>query len=76
MTSAYFDGNWVMLAALAVAFVAYAPVHLTRGICSGTGAFGSFAFVVGAGGIARSLATGAPAPVGIPPARAHAPRPR
>ena len=56
VTSAYFDGNWVMLAALAVAFVAYAPVHLTRGICSGTGAFGSFAFVVGAHGIVRILA--------------------
>lgn len=72
VTSAYFDGNWVMLAALAVAFVAYAPVHLTRGICSGTGAFGSFAFVVGADGIVRILATVALAAIGITAVGAYA----
>ena len=30
----YFDGDWVMVVALIVAFVAYAPAHLARGICS------------------------------------------
>lgn len=63
--NAYFDGSWAMLAALVVAFCAYAPMHLTRGICSGTGEFGSFAFVVGADGVVRILATVVIAWVGI-----------
>lgn len=44
------------ITALAVAFVSYAPVHLTRGICSGTARFGSFAFVVGSDGVVKIIA--------------------
>ena len=52
----YFDGNWWMLAALATAFVAYAPAHLARGICAGTGRFRSYAYVMGSDGVIRILA--------------------
>jgi O-antigen/teichoic acid export membrane protein len=65
VTSAYFDGDWLLLVALAVAFVSYAPVHLTRGICSGTARFGSFAFVVGSDGVVKIIATIALAAIGI-----------
>jgi O-antigen/teichoic acid export membrane protein len=53
ITSAYFDGDWVMLAALATAFVAYAPAHLARGVCSGTGRFRGYAIIMGSDGIVR-----------------------
>ena len=43
----YFDGDWVMLVALIVAFAAYAPAHVARGICSGSGRFRSYAIVLG-----------------------------
>jgi O-antigen/teichoic acid export membrane protein len=53
ITSAYFDGDWVMLIALVVAFCAYAPAHLARGICSGNGRFHSYAVVIGSDGVVR-----------------------
>jgi O-antigen/teichoic acid export membrane protein len=53
ITSAYFDGDWVMLVALVVAFCAYAPAHLARGICSGNGRFHSYAVVIGSDGVVR-----------------------
>jgi len=56
ITSEYFDGDWWMLAALATAFVAYAPAHLARGVCSGTGRFRSYAFVMGSDGVIRIVA--------------------
>jgi O-antigen/teichoic acid export membrane protein len=56
ITSEYFDGNWWMLAALATAFVSYAPAHLARGVCAGTGRFRSYAFVMGSDGVIRILA--------------------
>jgi O-antigen/teichoic acid export membrane protein len=49
----YFDGDWWMLLALATAFAAYAPAHLARGICSGTGRFRAYALVIGADGVIR-----------------------
>lgn len=49
----YFDGDWMMLAALAAAFIAYAPAHLARGVCSGTGRFRSYALIMGSDGIVR-----------------------
>jgi O-antigen/teichoic acid export membrane protein len=53
LTSELFSGNWVMTAALVTAFLAYAPAHLSRGICSGTGRFRSYAIVMGADGFTR-----------------------
>ena len=53
ITSNYFDGDWVMLVALVVAFVAYAPAHLSRGVASGEGRFHAYAVVLGADGVMR-----------------------
>lgn len=53
LTSELFSGNWVVTVALIVAFIAYAPAHLSRGICSGTGRFSSYAIVMGADGFSR-----------------------
>ncbi|MGH9133810.1 MAG: lipopolysaccharide biosynthesis protein [Ilumatobacteraceae bacterium] len=53
ITQHYFDGDWFMLAALAVAFIAYAPAHLARGICSGTGRFQDYAIIMGSDGVVR-----------------------
>ncbi|MFZ9017638.1 MAG: lipopolysaccharide biosynthesis protein [Ilumatobacteraceae bacterium] len=61
----YFDGNWWMLVALATAFTAYAPAHLSRGICAGSGRFRSYAYVMGSDGIVRILACVALAWIGI-----------
>jgi O-antigen/teichoic acid export membrane protein len=51
----YFGGNWVMVAALVVSIVAYAPTHISRGICSGSGRFRAYAVVMGADGVVRIL---------------------
>jgi len=64
-TAAYFDGDWMLLIALAVAFVSFAPVHLARGICSGNARFGSFAFVVASDGVVKIIATMLLAAIGI-----------
>jgi O-antigen/teichoic acid export membrane protein len=53
LTHSYFDGDWVMLIALVVAFASYAPVHLARGIASGSGRFRAYATVMGADGVVR-----------------------
>jgi hypothetical protein len=55
ITSVYFDGDWIMVAALATAFIAYAPAHLARGICSGTGRFHSYAIIMGSDGVIRII---------------------
>jgi O-antigen/teichoic acid export membrane protein len=55
ITDNYFDGDWVMLVALVVAFASYAPVHLARGIASGSGRFHAYAVVMGADGAVRVL---------------------
>jgi O-antigen/teichoic acid export membrane protein len=56
ITNAYFDGDWWMLAALATSFVAYAPAHLARGICSGSGRFRAYAIIIGSDGVIRIIA--------------------
>lgn len=53
IADSYFDGEWVMMFALVVAFASYAPVHLARGISSGSGRFKSYAVVMGADGVVR-----------------------
>lgn len=52
----YFDDNWVMVLALVVAIVAYAPAHLSRGIASGSGRFRAYAIVMGGDGVIRIIA--------------------
>ncbi|MCU1502886.1 MAG: hypothetical protein JWM12_2240 [Ilumatobacteraceae bacterium] len=55
ITSSYFDHDWVMLGALMVAFIAYAPAHISRGITSGSGRFRAYAIVLGADGVIRII---------------------
>ena len=65
ITSAYFDGDWAMLIALVVAFCAYAPAHITRGICSGSGRFRAYAVVIGSDGVVRVVICAVLALIGI-----------
>lgn len=53
IASNYFDGDWVMMVALMVAFAAYAPAIVARGICSGSGRFKDYAIVMGSDGVVR-----------------------
>jgi O-antigen/teichoic acid export membrane protein len=53
IASDYFSGQWLMVVALICAFAAYAPAHLARGICSGSGRFHQYAIVMGADGVTR-----------------------
>ncbi len=55
IASSYFDGDWFMVVALILAFAAYAPAHMARGICSGSGRFRDYAVVLGSDGIVRIL---------------------
>ncbi len=65
LASAYFDGNWFMVLALAMAFVGYAPAHLARGVCSGTGRFSEYALIMGSDGVVRIALCIALALVGV-----------
>lgn len=67
----FFDGNWVMLFALGFAFVAYAPAHLARGICSGSGRFREYAIVMGSDGIVRIVLCAILAGIGVSAAGAY-----
>ena len=53
LRSQYFEGSWIMVVALAISIVAYAPAHLSRGICSGSGRFRAYGIVLGADGVMR-----------------------
>ncbi|MET0326862.1 MAG: hypothetical protein ABW219_16710 [Ilumatobacteraceae bacterium] len=65
IVSNYFDGDWVMLVALIAGFVAYAPAHVARGICSGSGRFRSYAIVLGSDGVVRIILCVGLAVVGV-----------
>ncbi len=53
IASSLFDGDWFMVIALVAAFAAYAPAHMARGVCSGSGRFRDYAIVLGSDGIVR-----------------------
>ncbi len=65
IVSGYFDGDWILLIALIVAFAAYAPAHLSRGIASGNGRFHAYAIVMGADGAVRIILCSALAIFGV-----------
>lgn len=65
IVSGYFDGDWVLLIALILAFAAYAPAHLSRGIASGNGRFNAYAIVMGADGAVRIVLCAALAIFGV-----------
>ena len=53
IATSYFDGDWFMVVALIAAFAAYAPAHMARGVCSGSGRFREYALIMGSDGIVR-----------------------
>jgi O-antigen/teichoic acid export membrane protein len=53
IAESYFDGDWFMVVALVLAFAAYAPAHLARGVCSGRGRFDDYAIIMGSDGVVR-----------------------
>lgn len=72
LTSSLFEDNWLVMAALVVAFLAYAPAHLARGICSGSGRFRPYAVVMGSDGLVRIVACAALAILGVKAIGAYA----
>ena len=72
LTGSYFAGDWWMFGALLIGFAAYAPVHLSRGICSGLGRFTPFAVVVASDGVMKILGTVLLAAIGIAAVGAYA----
>ena len=55
LTRDFFEDYWVVTIALLVAFAAYAPTHLARGICSGSGRFVDYGIVMGMDGATRII---------------------
>ena len=53
LRSQLFDGSWVLLGSFAAALVAYAGVHLLRGVLSGTGRFAGYGLLMGSEGVIR-----------------------
>ena len=56
LTSDMFDGHWVVTLALILTFCAYAPMHVARGIASGSGRFGAYGTVMAVDGLVRITA--------------------
>jgi O-antigen/teichoic acid export membrane protein len=71
IASSYFDGDWFMVIALIMAFAAYAPAHIARGIAAGSGRFHDYAVVLGADGVVRIILCIALAVVGVTAAGAY-----
>jgi len=67
----YFDGDWFMVVALIAAFAAYAPAHLARGICSGSGRFTEYAVILGSDGVVRIVLCIVLAVIGVSAAGAY-----
>ena len=61
----YFEGDWLMVVALIAAFAAYAPAHIARGICSGSGRFRNYAIIMGSDGVVRIILCVALALIGV-----------
>jgi O-antigen/teichoic acid export membrane protein len=65
ISSSLFQGDWFMVVALVAAFAAYAPAHMARGVCSGSGRFTEYAIVLGSDGIVRIILCVALAVIGV-----------
>jgi O-antigen/teichoic acid export membrane protein len=53
VTKHLFDGYGIVVVCLILTLVSYAPMHLARGICSGSQRFGAYGIIIGADGAAR-----------------------
>ncbi len=71
LANSYFGGDWFMVVALVAAFAAYAPAHLARGVCSGSGRFTEYAIILGSDGVVRIVLCVALAVVGVTAAGAY-----
>lgn len=56
LTRTMFEGHWVVTIALIVTVIAYAPMHLARGIASGSGRFAAYGTIMGVDGATRIVA--------------------
>ena len=50
-----FEGYGVVTLCLVLGLISYAPLHLARGICSGSGRFGSYGLIIGLDGAVRVI---------------------
>lgn len=71
IANSYFDGDWFMVIALVLAFASYAPAHLARGICSGSGRFRDYGLIMGSDGVIRIVLCIALAIIGVKTAGAY-----
>ena len=55
LTDDLFEGHNIIMFTLILGFISYAPVHLARGICSGSGRFTAYGIIMGADGLVRIL---------------------
>lgn len=55
ITKHLFEDNGVVTLCLALTLATYAPFHLARGICSGSGRFGLYGTIIGTDGLTRVL---------------------
>lgn len=53
LTKHMFEGYWAVTVALVIAFIAYAPMHMARGIVSGSARFRGYGIIMGVDGLAR-----------------------
>jgi len=65
LASGFFNDDWVLVAALLIAFVSYTPAHIARGIASGHGRFSAYAIVMAADGVVRIALCAGLAVVGV-----------
>ena len=56
LTSDIFDGHWVVTLSLVLTICFYAPMHMARGIASGSGRFGAYGTVMAVDGLVRIAA--------------------
>jgi O-antigen/teichoic acid export membrane protein len=55
ISSNLFEGYGTVTFCLVLTLVSYVPMHLARGICSGTGQFGAYGIIMGADGAVRVI---------------------
>lgn len=56
LTRDLFEGNWIVTLSLILTVVAFAPMHLARGIASGSGRFTAYGLILGIDGATRIIA--------------------
>ncbi|MFM8267712.1 MAG: lipopolysaccharide biosynthesis protein [Ilumatobacteraceae bacterium] len=65
IASTFFGGDWVLVLALLIAFLAYTPAHIARGIASGHGRFRHYSIVMASDGVVRIVLCVVLATIGV-----------